>query len=477
MSSSTTKVYKVAVVDAIVKTDAAKPFTVYKLSIKCGPSAWSIYRRYRNFHQFNHKVKKKYGVDFGLPKKRLLGNLNPDFVEGRRVSLHRYMARVLADDVVRKSSELVDFLAPDSVDDMEGTVAESEVASEVDGATKVSLADFKLLSVIGRGSFGKVVLARGIADNKVYAIKVLDKKTIMKKGELDHVKSERNVLISTASHPFLVSLHFSFQTEEKLYFVMDYVNGGELFYHLQRDKKFSESRARFYAAEIALGIGHLHSVGIAYRDLKPENLLINSDGHILITDFGLCKEDLDQHDTTTTFCGTPEYLAPEILRNEPHGFSVDWWALGIVLYEMLSGLPPFYTENKTLMYERTLYEQVYYPPYFSKDAKSLIAGLLHREPSLRLGANDDVDELKAHPFFASIDWDALLAKTITPPWIPAVEAADDIQYVDGEFLAQPLHDRAHRKKLSDTAQSAFDGFTFAGEQSALSAAASADPDA
>ena len=442
--------------------------------VECGESKWTVYRRYRNFHRFNSRVKKKYGLDFHLPKKRLLGNLNPDFVEGRRVSLHRYMVRVLADDVVRKSAELVEFLAPDSMDDMEGTVAAAEATAEVAGGEKVSLADFNLLSVIGRGSFGKVVLARGNADGRVYAIKVLDKKTVMKKGELDHVKSERNVLISTAEHPFLVSLHYSFQTAEKLYFVMDYVNGGELFYHLQRDKKFSEARAKFYAAEIALGLGHLHSVGIAYRDLKPENLLINSDGHILITDFGLCKEDLDMQDTTTTFCGTPEYLAPEILRNEPHGFPVDWWALGIVIYEMLSGLPPFYTEARQVMYERTLYEQVYYPPYFSEEAKSLIAGLLHREPSLRMGSETDVEELKAHPWFANIDWDALYKKEVSPPWMPAVESAEDVQYVDGEFLSQNIHDKAHRKKLSNSLQSKFEGFTFAGDPSALAAAEDGD---
>merc|ERR1711916_90272 len=186
-----------------------------------------------------------------------------------------------------------------------------------------------------------------------------------------------------------------------------------------------------------------------------------------ITDFGLCKEDLDMQDTTTTFCGTPEYLAPEILRNEPHGFPVDWWALGIVIYEMLSGLPPFYTEARQVMYERTLYEQVYYPPYFSEEAKSLIAGLLHREPSLRMGSETDVEELKAHPWFANIDWDALYKKEVSPPWMPAVESAEDVQYVDGEFLSQNIHDKAHRKKLSNSLQSKFEGFTFAGDPSAL----------
>ncbi|KAG8249086.1 Serine/threonine-protein kinase Sgk1 [Homalodisca vitripennis] len=216
--------------------------------------------------------------------------------------------------------------------------------------------DFEFLHVIGKGSFGKVLLARHRHDNVYYAVKVLSKRLIVRQNEAQHIMSERNVLMKNLHHPFLVGLHFSFQTSDKLFFVLDYVNGGELFFHLQRERTFTEPRARFYAAEIASALGYLHSQGIIYRDLKPENLLLDSVGHVVLTDFGLSKEGLLATDTTNTFCGTPEYLAPEVVRKEAYDRSVDWWCLGAVLYEMLYGLPPFYSRNTAEMYAQILYQ-------------------------------------------------------------------------------------------------------------------------
>ena len=219
--------------------------------------------------------------------------------------------------------------------------------------------DFEFLRTIGKGSFGKVYLARHIRENKDYAIKVLNKKMIIKRNEKNHIMSERNVLLKNLNHPFLIGLHYSFQTKDKLYFVLDFVNGGEvtflqfsppfssffnhllysslkLFFHLTKERYFNETRARFYVAEITCALSYLHSQGIIYRDLKPENILFDSDGHVVLTDFGLCKEGLKEKDTTNTFCGTPEYLAPEVLRKEAYDRCVDWWCLGAVLYEMLN---------------------------------------------------------------------------------------------------------------------------------------------
>lgn len=198
--------------------------------------------------------------------------------------------------------------------------------------------DFEFLKLIGKGSFGKVLLARHNSEGKIYAVKVLSKKVILKRNEKTHIMCERNVLLKNLNHPFLVGLRYSFQSRDKLYFVLDYVNGGELFFHLQKEKIFTESRAKFYAAEITSALGYLHSCNIIYRDLKPENILLDAEGHVVLTDFGLCKDGLRERDTTNTFCGTPEYLAPEVLKKESYDRAVDWWCLGAVLYEMIYGL-------------------------------------------------------------------------------------------------------------------------------------------
>ncbi|MGH0151711.1 UNVERIFIED_CONTAM: hypothetical protein FKN15_020703 [Acipenser sinensis] len=255
--------------------------------------------------------------------------------------------------------------------------------------TQVKPSDFDYLKVIGKGSFGKVLLVRHKENSKYYAVKVLQKTMILKKKEQKHIMTERSVLLKNLKHPFLVGLHFSFQTTDKLYFVLDYVNGGELFYHLQRDRVFLEPRARFYAAEIASALGYLHSLHIVYRDLKPENILLDSQGHIVLTDFGLCKEGVDPNSTTSTFCGTPEYLAPEVLQKQAYDRTVDWWCLGSVLYEMMYGLPPFYSRNTAEMYNNILHKALVLKPNVSNAGCQLLQGLLQKDRKHRLGAKDD----------------------------------------------------------------------------------------
>uniref|UniRef100_A0A8C6V5K5 Uncharacterized protein n=1 Tax=Neogobius melanostomus TaxID=47308 RepID=A0A8C6V5K5_9GOBI len=298
--------------------------------------------------------------------------------------------------------------------------------------------DFNYLKLIGKGSFGKVLLARHRTRGGYYAVKVLEKDFIVKRKEQRHVMVERSVLLKGLEHPFLVGLHFSFQTPNTLYFVLDYVNGGELFFHLQREGSFPEARSSFYAAEMALALGYLHSLKIVYRDLKPENILLDCDGHVKLTDFGLCKEGVAVGGVMHTFCGTPEYLAPEVLLGQPYSHAVDWWSLGSVLFEMLFSLPPFYSHNKADMFENILHAPLKFPSGASEAAQSLLQGLLERDVTKRLGESCDMEELQQHSFFASINWDDLLAKKIKPPFIPNVSGPCDICYIDPEFTVQPV---------------------------------------
>uniref|UniRef100_A0A8C9FJG6 SGK1 kinase n=1 Tax=Pavo cristatus TaxID=9049 RepID=A0A8C9FJG6_PAVCR len=286
--------------------------------------------------------------------------------------------------------------------------------------------------------FFQVLLARHKAEEQFYAVKVLQKKAILKKKEEKHIMSERNVLLKNVKHPFLVGLHFSFQTADKLYFVLDYINGGELFYHLQRERCFLEPRARFYAAEIASALGYLHSLNIVYRDLKPENILLDSQGHIVLTDFGLCKENIEHNGTTSTFCGTPEYLAPEVLHKQPYDRTVDWWCLGAVLYEMLYGLPPFYSRNTAEMYDNILNKPLQLKPNITNSARHLLEGLLQKDRTKRLGAKEDFMEIKNHIFFSPINWDDLINKKITPPFNPNVSGPSDLRHFDPEFTDEPV---------------------------------------
>ncbi|XP_068609984.1 serine/threonine-protein kinase Sgk1 [Brachionichthys hirsutus] len=328
--------------------------------------------------------------------------------------------------------------------------------------------DFHFLKVIGKGSFGKVLLARHRTDDQFYAVKVLQKKAILKKKEEKHIMSERNVLLKNVKHPFLVGLHYSFQTADKLYFVLDYINGGELFYHLQRERCFLEPRARFYAAEIASALGYLHSLNIVYRDLKPENILLDSQGHITLTDFGLCKENIESNGTTSTFCGTPEYLAPEVLHKQPYDRTVDWWCLGAVLYEMLYGLPPFYSRNTAEMYDNILNKPLQLKPNISNAARHLLEGLLQKDRTKRLGCTDDFIEIKNHVFFSPINWDDLNAKKITPPFNPNVTGPNDLRHFDPEFTDEPVPssigcspDSALVTSSIKEAAEAFVGFSYA----------------
>jgi len=323
---------------------------------------------------------------------------------------------------------------------------------------KVTVKDFDLLNVVGRGLFGKVMQVRKKDNGQIYAMKVLNKKAILEHNELARIQAERNILQKLV-HPFLVKLVYAFQTEDKLYLIMDFINGGKLFFHMKAEKH-SDEFVRFYCAEIICGLEYLHAKGIIYRDLNPENILLTNDGHICMTDFGISKEGLiSDIDVTGTFCGTPEYLAPEILQGKPYGKAVDWWSLGTLMYEMLTGLPPFYSQDVQQMYNKVMHDKLVFPPHVSDTARLLLTGLLDKDPNKRL---QDAKAIKAHPYFKGLDWDAIIRKEVEPPFVPSVKGKIDTSQMDAYFLAETpkITFNDANEHLSPTLQQNFAGFTF-----------------
>lgn len=342
--------------------------------------------------------------------------------------------------------------------------------------------DFEILKLIGKGTFGQVYQVRKKDTKRIYAMKVLQKKVIVQKKEVAHTVGERNILVRTAMEesPFIVGLKFSFQTPTDLYLVTDYMSGGELFWHLQKEGRFNEERAKFYIAELILALQHLHMHDIVYRDLKPENILLDANGHIALCDFGLSKANLTKNDTTNTFCGTTEYLAPEVLLDEA-GYTkmVDFWSLGVLVFEMCCGWSPFYAEDTQQMYKNIAFGKVRFPrDTLTTEGRNFVKGLLNRNPKHRLGAKEDAEELKKHPFFDDIDWEDLAQKKITPPFKPKLRSETDTSNFDPEFTnalngASSLNARAAAlangmatsTPLSPGMQANFKGFTFVDESS------------
>lgn len=326
----------------------------------------------------------------------------------------------------------------------------------------LSIDDFDLLKVIGRGSFGKVMQVRKKDTQKIYALKALRKAYIISKCEVTHTLAERTVL-ARVDCPFIVPLKFSFQSPEKLYLVLAFINGGELFYHLQHEGRFSLARSRFYIAELLCALDSLHKLDVIYRDLKPENILLDYQGHIALCDFGLCKLNMKDNDKTDTFCGTPEYLAPEILLGQGYNKTVDWWTLGILLYEMMTGLPPYYDENVPVMYKKILQQPLLFPDGFDPVAKDLLIGLLSRDPNRRLGING-TSEICNHPFFKDISWKKLLMKGYIPPYKPHVKSEIDTANFDQEFTSENPIDSVVDEYLSASIQKQFGGWTYIGDE-------------
>ena len=302
----------------------------------------------------------------------------------------------------------------------------------------VELDDFQIMKVLGRGTFGKVCLVQYKPTKEYYAMKSLKKDVLLDMDQVQSTILEKKILQSL-DHPFLVGMVFCFQTEERIYFIMPFIRGGELFQHLRTEKFFKEDKARFYAASMGIALEYLHKHGIVYRDIKPENILIGEDGYLKLIDFGMAKM-LKGNEKAMSFCGTPEYLAPEIITGEGHNRAADWWSYGILLFEMLCGIPPFYCENTERMYDLITNAELRFPKriQLSENAKDLIKKLLIKKQDKRLGVEKGFEEIKSHPFFQGFDFDALLAKKLEAPFIPVLKDSLDVGNFDEEFTSEEI---------------------------------------
>lgn len=417
-----------------------------------------IEKRYSHFRELHKLLRHKYAAvsKMYFPPKKFFMSLSLHVIEQRREGIENYMNAVLT--LRPRPAELAQFLSgglgqAGDEDDQEADLF-SDIAnirgSAMNGSMLaagssqlISMTDFDILKMLGKGSFGKVYMVKRKTTGEILAMKVLRKSELVKRSQVNHTMTERRIM-SSVNHPFIVGLRFAFQTTSKLVMISDYCCGGEIFFHLKKFRSFSEAMVRFYAAELVSAIGHLHSKDIVYRDLKPENILLDEYGHIRLTDFGLSKTNCTDFSGAKTFCGTPEYLAPEMLisrkKKTEYGKAVDWWSLGTLMYEMLTGWPPFFDRNIEQMCTKIMKSPLKFPSHFglSAEVKSIIAGLLERDPTYRLGCRPGggVQDIKSHPFFAEINWNLLENREIKPPFKPRVRSATDIQNFDREFTKE-----------------------------------------
>jgi len=292
-------------------------------------------------------------------------------------------------------------------------------------------------------------------------MKVLRKDFLVRTHNVEYTKSEKDIL-RKIRHSFIVSLHYAFQNESKVYLVMDYINGGQLLYHMREQAMLSEPLVKFYAAETVLALEHLHQLDIIHRDLKPENILIDSQGNISLTDFGFAKESINDSNKTKTFCGTVEYMSPEMIKGEGYGKTTDWWSLGILIYDMLTGEPPFRHKNEGVLHQKILKDKIKCPKYFSGEACSLIKGFLNRDASKRLGSGaHGIEDIKKHLFFKGINWKKLLNKEIDPPFRPTVPKGKlDTSNFDEEFTNVPAVDSPVTYRLTESEAKLFKNFSW-----------------
>lgn len=377
-----------------------------------------------------------------------------------------------------------DFVSPDA-----GTRTPIFASQAVEGGLhinsihrKMCADDFQNLRCLGKGAFGTVHLVRQHATGRLYAQKQFKKASLtVHKRLIEQTRTERTILESVNRHPFVVKLFYAFQDHEKLYLILEYAQGGELFHHLAMERMFSEEVAAFYMAEIVLALEHLHhNVRVIYRDLKPENCLLDSEGHLLLTDFGLSKVALEEEDErANSVLGTIEYMAPEVIKGEAYDFNVDWWGLGAIGFDLLTGGPPFSGGNHAKIQQNILKQKLQLPYYLGPDAKDLLTRLLRKEPSKRLGGTNtkDLKTLKSHRFFRKIDWKALERREIAPPIQPVITDPELAENFDAEFTDLPLSpvltrdSKGFEEYMQESQMAAeknpFGGFSFVASKSLL----------
>ena len=325
---------------------------------------------------------------------------------------------------------------------------------------KLSFHDFEKLKVLGKGSFGEVLLVKLKANNKYYAMKILIKKQVKLRHQEVHTKAERDLMVRI-NCPFIVNIKFAFQDNLKLYIITEFMQGGEMFFHLHKEKRFSNDKTRFYVIEMVLAIEFLHKNKMLYRDLKPENIMVDASGHIKLTDFGLSKMVKKHKDKAFTICGTPQYLAPEILSDDGYDGSVDWWSLGCVMYEMLVGKAPFRIPKGSYLSADLYKKKITLPEFVTSEAKDLISQLLVPNPKKRLGYGlDGAKKIKEHPYFEGINWEDAWNRKLQPPFVPQLRGETDLQYFDKMFTDEKIEGSKVSEVPSSIANSEYKGFTF-----------------
>ena len=349
----------------------------------------------------------------------------------------------------------------------EPLVPSEKIPEPENNHSKISENDFTKIKLIGKGSYGNVFLVRYNKNNMIYAMKVYKKSDLREKNQENNTKSERN-LLTQINFPFIVEVKFAFQTDSKLFLVQEFIQGGDLFFHIHSGQKFSTQKTKFYLVEIILAIDFLHKNNMIYRDLKPENILIDSKGHIKLTDFGLSKIVTNIEEKSFTICGTLQYIAPEIISGEGYNESVDWWSLGIIMYEMLTGKLPFKFnfDSQEEQNDLNIYDKkIKYPSWIEENAKDLINKLLNKDPEKRIGSGKEgAENIKKHPFFSDIDWNKALNKELRPPFIPKIENETDIKYFEKSLVESPVFSDSSLQLVYNTEENEdeddYDGFTF-----------------